>query len=589
MTRPAKEGRSAGVGTAATPDPVRFGVIAVVILRLALIPLPGMWAWGLGTARFAGPLGWALAAVPLVMLLPRAARALECGLAKAGDALARRPGAGALLAFVGVAILVLALPDRSHFVGDYLLREGRLNQGTWSAEMFPQAMPLDVLLHFFAPVGIGHALGIPPAEANRWASALEAGALAVSAVVLTRALGFRRVAALAVPAIAIFTGSLAIFCGYSKAFVELSLFTAAFAAFGVRELEQRRGFVAATVVLALALATHRSALLMLPAWGALAVVRIRRSSRATGRATAWGAIAALALVAIGIAPRMFAAMRAVDRVHLLPGATLATSLAMTFAPVRLLDFANLLILLCPVLPLLPLVALRDREAAPRPGTGRWLVLLAFTHALAMLFMNPRQGWFRDWDVAAGTGVALAALAAWRVGIALSRSRLSAAAGVGLVLLAIGASLTWMALNGSLERTLKRVEAYVSEPPPRSAEDLGLSLRYLGIVYQDSGMDDQAERALERAATLAPSESNMALWAGEEVRRGRLREAQRIYRSMTVRNGTYASWLALARCSALLRDRAELTRAAGRALALRPGDAEATRMLAEADSARVSAR
>src|SRR5262249_12105227 len=157
----------------------------------------------------------------------------------------------------------------------------------------------------------------------------------------------------------------AIFCGYSKAFVELSLFTLAFAALGVREIRAGRGLLAATMVFGLALASHRAALMIGPAWIALLIVRTR-SGRASGPID-WRPILAsvLLVAAIGfwIGQPLLAALARVDRAHVMPGGdSLGRSMSLTFAPLRFLDLANLLVLVSPLLPLAVAVAWRrDRR------------------------------------------------------------------------------------------------------------------------------------------------------------------------------------------------------------------------------------
>jgi len=160
-----------------------------------------------------------------------------------------------------------------------------------------------------------------------------------------------------------------------------------------------------------------------------------------------------------------------------------------------------------------------------------------------------------------------------LGALVTRLR-SKGAAAALVLATLGTTLIWMSVNASLERTVRRVVTYVDQPPPKGAEPLGLACRYLGLVYEDSDRPDAAAAMFARAATLVPSESNLVLWSGFEVKRGNLREAQRIYRIMSERLGTEAAWLALARCSAALRDSAETDRAVAHVLDLHPGNPEA---------------
>src|SRR5262249_60342311 len=69
----------------------------------------------------------------------------------------------------------------------------------------------------------------------------------------------------------------------------------------------------------------------------------------SGEVVGWG-LAGLVAMAWS-AMRIAATFAAVDRVHFLPAGSLPASLALTLAPLRLLDLGNTLLLMCPALPL----------------------------------------------------------------------------------------------------------------------------------------------------------------------------------------------------------------------------------------------
>src|SRR5262245_32840000 len=488
------------------------GALALAGLRVLCAGAPGMWLWGVGLLRFTGPFAWMAGASPFILLIPNIQAWLGRALGAAGDRVARSPGFAAVVAGVLTATVVLLFPDRSHFVGDFLLRFGRLAKGEWIPELFPQVLPLDPWFHFHLPTALAPALHQDPTTVDRWASVLKAGLVGASGVALAWGLGLRGVPAIACGSVAVFSGSLAIFCGYSKGFVELTLFSGAFAAFGAGALSRGRGLAAATLTMALALATHRAAVLLVPAWLLLLAwsVRSEPERKPIGRVELVGSVVAGLAAMVWSFPRILTVISGtVDRRHFLPGGgSLVESIRLTLAPLRLLDVGNVLLLLSPALPLL-MVGLRRDARVPRwTRSIQWLGLFALANGALVFLIHPTQGFFRDWDVASAAGIAISCWVAAIIGTWLARLERPQGAGVATVAMVVSSTLVWMSLNASLERTVTRVAAYVSEPPPKPAEPLGLAYRYLGLVYEDSDRPDAAEAMFTRAAELVPSESNL---------------------------------------------------------------------------------
>src|SRR5437867_2034736 len=121
-------------------------LILLVLLRGLFGLLPSMWAWGLNVQRFLDPLtGWGLWGLTALSLFPPAARRLTAALEAAGSFLTRSHRAYGV-AWLGGALLILAMRDNVWFVGDFLLRQGNVESGFFSG-IYLGAMPLDVALH----------------------------------------------------------------------------------------------------------------------------------------------------------------------------------------------------------------------------------------------------------------------------------------------------------------------------------------------------------------------------------------------------------------------------------------------------------
>src|SRR5437016_5136470 len=66
----------------------------------------------------------------------------------------RAPWLAASIAAGTAAALVGAFPDRLHYVGDFMLRIGAVRQQQRPDVLSPQAFPLDVLVHYAAPLQV---------------------------------------------------------------------------------------------------------------------------------------------------------------------------------------------------------------------------------------------------------------------------------------------------------------------------------------------------------------------------------------------------------------------------------------------------
>src|SRR5262249_36082853 len=133
---------------------------------------------------------------------------------------------------------------------------------------------------------------------------------------------------------------------------------------------------------------------------------------------------AIPLVTLAIMiPRIVAIVQRFDTVHF-ASATVAAEggvFAAALQGTRPLDLLNLALLVSPLAPLVPVLALSlGRKAYDRPAAAEavllWLLALPFL--VVMPFLHPVQGMVRDWDDFAATGVAISLLTAWYASRAL---------------------------------------------------------------------------------------------------------------------------------------------------------------------------
>ncbi len=573
------------------------GLAFLALARLVLGLLPGMWAWGMNLHRFLSPaLAWLPWAVGAAALAPPVARRLEPPCARLGDAIARGSAPVALAIAAAAAILVWLLPDRARFVGDFLIRQGTVEEAIRPSQVWPQALPLDVLLHYTLPLAISEA-GVTDANgAARVLGAIEAALLALAALAFTRALAPRGAAAVAVAAVAFFGGALGLFTGYSKAFAEMVVLTAATAAFGIAAIRTGRGLLPLGLAVAIGLVLHRSALGLVPA-AALAWTLWLRAHGGGGKWRQRGPLVSLALPVITLAvmgPRIVSIALRWDPTHFASAEVMAQGgvWKAAFAGSRPADMLSLVLILSPLAVLAPALALAGGLARGHAGgfagdrtRGRealFLGALALPFVAVAPFLHPVGGLFRDWDDFAATGAALSMLTAWLVAETLRRSA-RPWLGVAVTLAVAVPAIQWLAHPTDADRGIARALAAVGEPPSRSGSERASIWDYLGMRnYQLEHWRASAD-AFRHAVETAPSPRMLQQWALAATMAGDLEAAREAYhRQLEKEPGSYSGWMGLAAVTSRIPDFAECRRALHRLLEIQPGDPEATRLLRALD-------
>ncbi|HTK32308.1 MAG TPA: hypothetical protein VL332_10110 [Candidatus Saccharimonadaceae bacterium] len=589
--------KAAPVDVPATPAGARAALalwIALGVLvaaRGALSFVPSMWMWGLNLQRFLDPLfAWGPWLLSAIVLWPPVAKRLEPAWNWMGERVANGGlGTTILLALAG-GVFVWASPDVVRYVGDFLLRQGTVEEAGQPGVLFPQALPLDVLLHYTWPSALQNAHLLDANTTARVIGALDAALLAVLSGAFARALGLRGAPALATAAAVYFGGHLGMFTGYSKAICELVVLVVAAAVFGVRMARAQRADAAGAaplglgVTLALGLLLHRSAVAMLPAgvvaWALwLGKPGARESLR---KPLTLGALLVPLATLAAIGPRIVRTMLRFDAVHLAPAEVRHEGvLAAALAGTRTLDLLNLVLLLAPLtLAALAALVMLGRGRL-RGGDAAVILALAVPLALALPFIHPAQGLFRDWDDFAPSGAALALVAAWVVGETLRGAGARRWLAVAATLAVASPALQWLAHFTDVDLGFRRVEAFMSEPPTRTGVERGTSWDYLGVRNFRLERWPAAAHALAKAAETEPSPRILQQWALAETMHENLREAQRVYHLLLAKDpGNPSAWLGLAAVTSRIPDPPDCRQALEHLLALQPGNAEARQHLVE---------
>ncbi|MBI5709608.1 MAG: tetratricopeptide repeat protein [Candidatus Eisenbacteria bacterium] len=564
-------------------------LVALVLARALLTFLPGMWAWSLNVQRFLpAPAAWTLWALAGLTLLPPLARVMVRWLERPAGLAGRRPTVAALLVFAGGAALVWSLPDRTHYVGDFLLRQGAVIAREPPGNVFIQATPLDLFLHYDLPCALVDRLNLQPDTAARLLGALEAGLLAWLASRFARVLRLEGAAHVAAASIVFFGAYLGLYAGYGKSFSELTLAVAAAGVFGLLAVREGRGLLAFGVALSCALLAHRLGLALWPAALVVWTLWLSRHRAAGGwrRAAAVAGIALPLCVLAWVLPGFTRVLGGYDmRVHLVSDQVKSQGgpLAAMWAGLRPLDLLNLVLAISPLALAAPLVMMGGAGARGRRAELLTLAVIALPYLAILLVAHPGQGIFRDWDDFGVLGVSLSLVTGWLVGGALGAQPRLRWVGIAVAAYVALASSQWLLLWTDADRGMRRAAAFVTEAPARQGRDAGRTWEFLGMRQRQLGRNEAAAAALARAARNAPSPAVMREWALAEAECGRLEEARRIYRELLERDPRNRSaWFSLGAISTQLGDYPESRRALRELLRIDPGNGQVRQLLAEID-------
>ncbi len=214
----------------------------------------------------------------------------------------------------------------------------------------------------------------------------------------------------------VFSGWSLLFFGYAENYPILWPFTTGYVYFAVRYLNGRGPLIVPIIFLAAALILHLQTIFFL---SSVIVILFGRGKgrRIYNRHTAviWGVFAGIVVVAV--AAYLWEYHQSLPfRIHFLPlfiGRT-ATPDAAMFSPAHLLDMANELLLIAPLLPVLIILGWKGRRSLVNNPVGVFLLLFSGGGLLLLLMLDPRLGMGRDWDLFALSGFGLTLAAMWSI-------------------------------------------------------------------------------------------------------------------------------------------------------------------------------
>lgn len=496
--------------------------------------------------------------------MPAVARRGSQGIDRVAAGLAKAPVITTIGFPLAAAALLWILNDRAWFLGDFILRLGSVERGEPFERLFPQSFPLDRRLHgdlpeLLFPVRTASTMDLFQRSVG-WIDAVLLAALTVHFV---RALGLRGAVAAATGAVMYFGGFLTVLTGFGKSAGELCVVAAAVGVFGLTTVRENRGLLSLHSSVAAGLALHRSAVLFLPALAVIGVLWWRTHGR-SGAWRSWrpwaGAVLLLATMA-RLAPGFVTTLRTFDLERHLAADVRAgpDPLAAAFAPLHLLDVANLIVALSPLAVLIPLLVVPRNRRPVREVLP--LAVISVSFLIAMLFVHPQQGVFRDWDVFAPGGVALSMTAAWLVAGALAERRERAWLAAPILLAALVPTLQWLVHHHDVDRGLARARAIAAGPPARDATTRSQVWDYVGLRTFRLERWTDAEEAFRLSVAAVPHPRVLHEWGLAATLAEDYLEAQRAYEQIVARDPNDAvAWLGLAGASLRVGDSTATARA-----------------------------
>ncbi len=528
--------------------------------------------WGLNLYRFLPPIFAAsIALVVVASLIPGIAASLVPAWSAAGAALDSSARPRLALALLSGALVGL-LPDRTWFLGDFLIRARSAATGSL-AGLFEGYLPLDDLLHARLPHAISRAAGLAPLEVVRAIGAVEVVAFAGLAIACSRAIAAPGAPRFMATILILFGGYLTMFTGYAKPAREMTMWVLALACFGIRRVSAGGSAIPLAATMIAGLLTHRSMSLLIPVWLLIGWLWHRRRGELPAERP-WITVVTFAapiVVLLATLPSLLETLTGFDlRNHLMgPAARERGVLGAAFSGMHLLDLLDVMLVMSPVA--LPAALLARGEIPSWKSHPERIVPWALVISLIplALFVHPAQAVFRDWDVFAALGISLSVLAAGIAGRALADSR-HAWLAVPLTVLPFAFTLGWMIQFNDTARGLMRVEAFVREAPVRDERTRAITWDFLGSRAFQLGWLPRASDALEQAAELAPLRRLLLLRAVVETRLGHYEESRRIYRQLLERDADDPlGWLGLLGSAGYLGDPEELARATAKLEAYPP--------------------
>lgn len=419
--------------------------------------LDGYRAWGINALAYL-PLAVTLLLLALLTVVPVLIAKLKWLAVDQGkESGETRPRsmyvvAGAILASLFAGCVFYLLRAKTHFLGDgYSLLA---NLGKWIPYQKPTELGTDIAVQWVAR--LVDVTSYELAERAYQIISIGSGMTLVAATICFGGIFFnRRQDKLSFTLLAVSGGQMLLFFGYVENYALLSVSSALFVLVGVGVVRGNLHRLTILLPLAAAVFFHLLGLVLLPA-AVYLLLRDTNFGTRIGRLSAaakWGMVAGTAIVAT------VALFLSGDRalffqltvVPLVAGKFTVRGYTL-LSPSHILDFANLIFLLCPgILVCLAAIKRRSLKSLFAMREYAFLGIVTLSTLVASFLLDPKLGMARDWDLLSLAGFPLSVLTAFvlldrndRVG----RSGIVLACVLGLAVLLSRAAVQFLPVSGA---------------------------------------------------------------------------------------------------------------------------------------------
>jgi Flp pilus assembly protein TadD len=489
--------------------------LAVLIAIASFLPESRLW--GVNHLAFQSSLFRAIALLGIgVSFIAPLRRTVIRSVCVAVDGLRPPPAyrAASVLVPVGAFALFLAFPAATQLLGDgHMIANsiaGAVAEGmplsTYLKEM-DWAHPGAELLNYGAASLAARVFSADPVDGIR---ILVAAFGALFAWTLVRAVrpGHTPVGPGAlVILLALLSGGIQLFFGYVEVYAPAAALGTLYVVGAKRSLSGGSGVWVPAACAVAAVFMHLMAVVLLPSVCFLLLVRSRNGRPWLSVRHALLATMALSGFAV-VAAFAFIDMRGI----LLPPLGRG-DVAAAFSPARLLDVLNETLLLFPGF---FVIVLSSRRTAPGADTGTpsrdgvesksntvFALLVAVPALASLLFVDPKLGMARDWDLFVISGIGLYTLGA----VLMSRPGLrhDAAAGIDarwapLLVMTLVLTSSWVGVNADSQRSAERYESILNYDKTNAA----YAYESLAAFHRENGDLQREIRALEEALAASPN-------------------------------------------------------------------------------------
>lgn len=471
-------------------------LLAALFVAAGAIPIASLW--GFNHLRYFPQYGLVLYAVLLALaLLPASASRLRLLFDRISRRIGNMPPVGRVLAVAGLsAVVFYILRVHVHSLGDGYQRIYQIEQGY----AYFHSEPLDFFLHAVLYRAL-MLFGITSGELTYTTFSIVAGTAFVTTVSLFRFPRGRDSSLLKL--LLIFFGGSQFFFGYVESYSLVYIFSVLYLLFAARFLVANEGLPAASVMLALAMLSHITAVIFLPSflyliYHSLKYCRPRQFST-TYLPTIIGVSPFVAIVAQEIWLRVTVS----EYIPSVSGGILPLYSAAEYSILsqsHLFDIVNQFLLVCPaaLILLVHLFVQKCRNNRTK-GLKPFVYSTAFFSLLMLLVVDPKLGFARDWDLLAapaatvGLGIVLLAV--------LYDGKVRWGDYTRFVLISFGVFFfsSWVLTNATTSRQLARAEELLT----LSDKGLGYSTELLAHYYRFTAKDNEkALQLLQRVSGIA---------------------------------------------------------------------------------------